>query len=76
MPMPKRDIERLHITLPTELKAQLDLYLHDPVTGRPRYRGVSRIVEELLRRLLAELQKPGVDPKKVFAALNIDLGKE
>lgn len=62
MPRPRRPDPpvRIHIALSQSLLARLELHLHDPIRGKPRYGDRSKLIESLLEEWLkiqdAELQ--------------------
>lgn len=59
MPYPKKTDrpKQVLVSIPTSLLVEVDLYLHDPFTGKPRYGARSKLIERLLRGWVAEQRK-------------------
>ena len=69
--MPRKYVERrerLVLSIPESLGAQLDLLTYDPVRGRPRYGGRSEIAIRALREYLDRNQPKEPDDDRTDAA--------
>lgn len=45
---------RKDLSLPQNVVAEVELVLHDPIRGKPKYGGFSQLVTHLLRQWLKE----------------------
>lgn len=71
----QKNIERTCLTIDRDILAEMESYLLDNTRTppRPQYGAMSKIFNGLLRLLLMELRKPGVDPIEVFRRFDVDL---
>jgi hypothetical protein len=75
MARPKKDVIRLHVSIPQSVCDQIDLYLLDPVKGKLRYGALSRITTALWLQLIRELEKPGTNPVDVLRTYGVEIGE-
>lgn len=71
MPRPSQQIVRTNICVPADVWDKLQLYIHDPVTGRATYGAMSAIASSLFTTLVAELDNPKNDPVELLQHMGV-----